>query len=66
MKTLTLARSFGRYRGLASHCRPSRSAIHVAVVHLQEATMNTFTLVRSYGRYILSALAALAFGVDGQ
>ena len=28
--------------------------------------MNTLKLFRSYGRYMLSALAAIAFGVDAQ
>jgi len=28
--------------------------------------MTTFKLVRSYGRYVLSALAALAFGFESQ
>jgi hypothetical protein len=32
----------------------------------EDLTMKVFSLVRSYGRYVLSALAALAFGIDPQ
>ncbi len=32
----------------------------------QEIAVKTFALVRTYGRYVLTALAALAFGVDAQ
>jgi hypothetical protein len=34
--------------------------------HRKDTRMNTLKLVRSYGRYLLSALAAISFGMDPQ
>ncbi len=46
--------------------REGRLPLMIALDREQEFVMKTFTFVRTYGRYVLSALAALAFGVDAQ
>lgn len=43
-----------------------RLPLVIALEREQESKMKTFALVRTYGRYVLSALAALAFGVHSQ
>ncbi len=32
----------------------------------QEITMKALTMIRAYGRYAMSALVAIAFGIDPQ
>lgn len=46
--------------------REGRCPLVIAPDGEKENSMKKIALVRSYGRYVLSALAAVAFGLDSQ